>query len=1477
MQSCLRQLASVLTALLLLGPAAAAPTAAPAAKPDKPAAGKLPALTWHRSIDKALTKASATYKPVFVLFTSPGCGWCRRLKNDALARKETRALLQHFELALIDIMEDRKTAATFRVNTVPRLFIMSSRGDIRAQVSGYLPPENLQKLLANSLNPKLLSATPAYPELKELLKQKTIPADKWPAIMLALGTERGRDELHDHIVARRPVPHAALITMLDDSRLAVRLGALEILEELTGNSFGFDPWLDNAAVATNREAVKKFKEHFGSEDAGTAVYAALTREQLDAYIRDLITGDRERMTRARRMLESGGEDSARALLEFLEDHEDLPAGARKRIKEMQYALYLPATGGIDPARTAHQLVFGNLDIRLRALAQLHILRNDAVPIIREYLDDPDPIVRETCIDTIVAGVERKYAVPMLRDHLKQEEDTEVRYAILKGLGNYRSRTGLKILTKHLKHKNEDLVIIAIQSIVKLKTRTAAKPLIACLEDPRWRVRVAALEAVGKLKLKTAADTVAGLLEDQDHFVRIKALDALTKLGSSDIVSRLKALFHKDDAMKAMVVKALVSLDQPLPKKFYQPLLTAKPDVALAALQALAGCQKQDLELVARFAKHKNPDCACLALRLLAAQGVDIKEYRATVNAALNNKNTIYVKAVLEGLRLPPELLRYEGITFRQKQQQTAEDSSNTNDDVFDAFLEEADDDAETPKKDDVSANDVFDDFLPAEDAAAKQQTADDSLQTTLDRVERLMQDSKDDDIRMAAALVLARAGSPAPLPFLKQKWNDCTADQKEVIVDSVRPTSPGVEAILELALNDSAADVRADAARTCWNTKRAEVIELVLKQLRQPKTRLQPHECYSWSVKEYVGRYSIRKVVTKWAKEVLAAETRVPVRTYALILIGKYKEDELLEPIRKSCTAKDPIERRAACHALASVDRDAFVKDFLAAVAEDPSEKVRLVIPGVYTWGARRWLHYFDEKNLDNEYVYNHNYNAVPKLDKKVETVLRKLTTDKSRTVRMESYFALLSCRKTVDLAKLVKTLDQFPDVDAVAYRVYSFLSEHSRRLGKDFALLLPYLERSKRYADDAEKYRLRLGLVEDEEDVPELTLVPRRDTRKVVKATLKESTQTPVAAPAATELKLVFFTSAGCSSCAHVKDLLAQLKQVFGKLTVETHDIKKIKAMRYNEALCERFNVPEKDRLVAPAVFGGGGYLIKTDITFANLGKLTTDSARKPKPEWDTVPEDELLEAEETIGERFATIGMVVIFAAGLLDGINPCAFATIIFLLSYLQIARRKPREIAQIGMAFIAGVFLAYFVLGLGLVEVVTRFAILQQFGHVVTWIVAAMALCLMVLSFRDGVLCLQGRLKDINLQLPGFLKERIHGVIRTGARHTHFVVAAFVIGVIISFLELACTGQVYAPTILYMLKTGQERWSAVGYLAIYNLAFVAPLFIIFILAYQGMTNESLRGFLEKRAATVKFATAGLFLVLFLVLVFGHRLGL
>ena len=88
------------------------------------------------------------------------------------------------------------------------------------------------------------------------------------------------------------------------------------------------------------------------------------------------------------------------------------------------------------------------------------------------------------------------------------------------------------------------------------------------------------------------------------------------------------------------------------------------------------------------------------------------------------------------------------------------------------------------------------------------------------------------------------------------------------------------------------------------------------------------------------------------------------------------------------------------------------------------------------------------------------------------------------------------------------------------------------------------------------------------------------------------------------------------------------------------------------------------------------------------------------------------------------------------------------------------------------------------------------------------------------------------------------------------------AAFTTGFFVSLLELACTGQVYLPTIIYVLGIPGLRTKAHLYLLLYNLMFIVPLLIVFVISYLGATSEQLNAFLKKNTAVIKLLTALMF---------------
>jgi threonine/homoserine/homoserine lactone efflux protein len=86
-----------------------------------------------------------------------------------------------------------------------------------------------------------------------------------------------------------------------------------------------------------------------------------------------------------------------------------------------------------------------------------------------------------------------------------------------------------------------------------------------------------------------------------------------------------------------------------------------------------------------------------------------------------------------------------------------------------------------------------------------------------------------------------------------------------------------------------------------------------------------------------------------------------------------------------------------------------------------------------------------------------------------------------------------------------------------------------------------------------------------------------------------------------------------------------------------------------------------------------------------------------------------------------------------------------------------------------------------------------------------------------------------------------------------------------GLVVSVLELACTGQLYLPTLLFVQGEPGLRAHALSYLVLYNVFFVVPLIVVFVVAALGVSSARLAGLVQRHTGTVKLLTAIVFAVL------------
>jgi len=364
--------------------------------------------------------------------------------------------------------------------------------------------------------------------------------------------------------------------------------------------------------------------------------------------------------------------------------------------------------------------------------------------------------------------------------------------------------------------------------------------------------------------------------------------------------------------------------------------------------------------------------------------------------------------------------------------------------------------------------------------------------------------------------------------------------------------------------------------------------------------------------------------------------------------------------------------------------------------------------------------------------------------------------------------------------------------------------------------------------------------------------------------------------------VELAYFYQKGCSYCDRANYLLKYLLKKYPHLTIRDIDLDTPDGKRLNETLSNRLNLPQEKRLIVPSIFIGNDYLSPEDITESKVESLIQKYEKIETRATLEVGKDEIAKADASIVERFKSFGIPAILLAGLIEGLNPCALATLVFFISYLTMVGRKRKEIFRVGMGFTGAGFATHLLLGLGILSFVQQLSFLPLFSRIVYLVTFLFSLFLGIFSLYDYVQLKRGRPSKMTLQVPDSLKKRIHRIIRKRegeldankeGKPTRFLFAAMVIGFIVTLLQSTCTSQVYLPTILFVTNIPSLQESAIFYLILYNIVYILPLVAIFSIVYWGTTSDQLSFFLQRRTSTIKlftalffFALAGILITLF-----------
>lgn len=218
-------------------------------------------------------------------------------------------------------------------------------------------------------------------------------------------------------------------------------------------------------------------------------------------------------------------------------------------------------------------------------------------------------------------------------------------------------------------------------------------------------------------------------------------------------------------------------------------------------------------------------------------------------------------------------------------------------------------------------------------------------------------------------------------------------------------------------------------------------------------------------------------------------------------------------------------------------------------------------------------------------------------------------------------------------------------------------------------------------------------------------------------------------------------------------------------------------------------------------------------------------------------------LETPKELQNRFAGSEnlLPLILVSGFLDGLNPCAFAVLLFFIAFLFTIQRAKKDILKVGLVYILMIYLAYLGIGLGLMNAIEISGQSHLMAVIGAWLVIILGLINIKDFFWYG--------KGISLTIPKFSTETIHNLM-----HKATIPSAIVLGILVGLCTFPCSGGIYVA-IIGLLSLQTTFAQGLMYLLIYNFVFVLPLIIVLFAVSNEATAVTLSKYEAKHKRIIK----------------------
>jgi len=213
------------------------------------------------------------------------------------------------------------------------------------------------------------------------------------------------------------------------------------------------------------------------------------------------------------------------------------------------------------------------------------------------------------------------------------------------------------------------------------------------------------------------------------------------------------------------------------------------------------------------------------------------------------------------------------------------------------------------------------------------------------------------------------------------------------------------------------------------------------------------------------------------------------------------------------------------------------------------------------------------------------------------------------------------------------------------------------------------------------------------------------------------------------------------------------------------------------------------------------------------------------------------------------------LVLIAAILDSVHPCSFSILLITIAFLFGLQMTRKKIIQIGGTYIAGIFTAYLLIGLGILRVLHIFNTPHFMG-----------------KLGAGLLITFGVLNLLNRFFPNFpIKLKVPSVSHKWMSELMGKVslpAAFGLGLLVGLCQFPCMGGPYLM-VIGLLRDQVTYFSGFWYLFLYNLLLIVPLATVLWITSDKLVVDKMQEWKRTRIQTVRL-WAGIAMIVIGILV-------